>query len=84
MITHYNICLQKDLENLRVLDLFNCDVTGLDTYRESVFELLQNLLFLDGFDRDDREAPDDEDEEGMTGANNFWKIYVVESSNTHF
>ena len=49
-----------------------------------MFELLQNLLFLDGFDRDDREAPDDEDEEGMTGANNFWKIYVVESSNTHF
>lgn len=59
----YLVGLQKDLENLRVLDLFNCDVTSLETYRESVFELLQNLIFLDGFDRDDREAPDDEDED---------------------
>ncbi|XP_067939368.1 acidic leucine-rich nuclear phosphoprotein 32 family member A-like isoform X2 [Watersipora subatra] len=57
----------KDLENLRVLDLFNCDVTSLETYRESVFDLLKNLLFLDGFDRDDREAPDEEDEEGLEG-----------------
>lgn len=51
------------MENLRTLDLFNCEVTNEATYRESVFELLQHLVYLDGFDREDKEAPDDEDEE---------------------
>ncbi|KAF6039095.1 ANP32A [Bugula neritina] len=53
----------KSLENLRVLDLFNCEVTTLGTYRDSVFALLQSLIFLDGFDRDDQEAPDEEEDE---------------------
>lgn len=46
-----------------VLDLFNCEVTSLSTYRDSVFSLIPNLIYLDGFDRDDQEAPDDEEEE---------------------
>ena len=45
------------------MDLFNCDVTNLSTYRESVFELLTQLVYLDGYDSEDHEAPDDEDEE---------------------
>lgn len=33
-----------------------------------MFELIPNLLYLDGFDKDDLEAPDDEEEEdGLDG-----------------
>lgn len=55
----------KDLANLKSLDLFNCEVTNADEYREKVFELLPNLKYLDGYDRDDQEAEDDEDEDGV-------------------
>lgn len=54
----------KDLPNLKSLDLFNCEVTNAEDYREKVFELLTNLKYLDGYDRDDQEAEDDEDEDG--------------------
>lgn len=70
-------CLQKKLENLKSLDLFNCEVTNLNDYRENVFKLLPQLTYLDGYDRDDKEAPDsdaegyveglDEDEEDEDG-----------------
>lgn len=46
-----------------MLDLFNCEVTKEETYREAVFELLPSLIFLDGFDREDREAPDEEEDD---------------------
>ncbi|XP_030075796.1 acidic leucine-rich nuclear phosphoprotein 32 family member B [Microcaecilia unicolor] len=52
----------KKLPNLRSLDLFNCEVTMLNNYRESVFELLPQLTYLDGFDADDQEAPDSDPE----------------------
>lgn len=55
----------KDLANLKSLDLFNCEVTNAEDYREKVFELLPNLKYLDGYDRDDQEAEDDEDEDGV-------------------
>lgn len=55
----------KDLPNLKSLDLFNCEVTNAEEYREKVFELLPNLKYLDGYDREDREAEDDEDEDGV-------------------
>jgi len=50
-----------------VLDLFNCEVTGLETYREQVFDLLKQLVYLDGFDRDDVEAPDEEEDDDGEG-----------------
>jgi len=53
--------LQK-LDNLKSLDLFNCEVTNLDDYRESVFKLLPQLTYLDGYDMQDREASDSEGE----------------------
>lgn len=67
--------LQKKLDNLKSLDLFNCEVTNLNDYRESVFKLLPQLTYLDGYDMEDREASDsdgeadgdgvdDEDDEG--------------------
>ncbi|KAK6467161.1 acidic leucine-rich nuclear phosphoprotein 32 family member E-like isoform X1 [Huso huso] len=49
------------LKNLKSLDLFNCDITSLEEYRESVFELLPQISYLDGFDQEDSEAPDSEE-----------------------
>lgn len=48
----------KKLENLKSLDLFNCEVTNLNAYRENVFKLLPQVMYLDGYDRDNKEAPD--------------------------
>lgn len=49
---------------MKSLDLFNCEVTSLDNYREKVFELLKNLQYLDGYDSNNMEAEEDEDEDG--------------------
>lgn len=38
-------------------------MTNTEEYRLKVFELLTNLEVLDGFDRRDREAEDDEEED---------------------
>jgi hypothetical protein len=51
------------LTSLRNLDLFNCEVTNLENYREKVFETLDGLQYLDGYDRNDQEQEDDEDDE---------------------
>ncbi|XP_012692953.1 acidic leucine-rich nuclear phosphoprotein 32 family member E-like isoform X2 [Clupea harengus] len=53
----------KNLKSLKRLDLFNCDVTSKDDYRENVFELLPQLTFLDGFDQDDNEDEEEDDGE---------------------
>uniref|UniRef100_A0A8D3C303 Acidic leucine-rich nuclear phosphoprotein 32 family member n=1 Tax=Scophthalmus maximus TaxID=52904 RepID=A0A8D3C303_SCOMX len=64
-----NVEALVNLKNLQSLDLFNCEITSLDDYRESVFELLPQVTYLDGFDHEDNEAPDSEDEdEGGTGS----------------
>uniref|UniRef100_A0A8C6DSC6 Acidic leucine-rich nuclear phosphoprotein 32 family member n=1 Tax=Moschus moschiferus TaxID=68415 RepID=A0A8C6DSC6_MOSMO len=52
----------KKLECLKSLDLFHCEVTNLNDYRESVFKLLPQLTYLDGYDREDPEAPDSDAE----------------------
>lgn len=66
----------KKLPQLKSLDLFNCEVTNLADYRESIFKLLPQLTYLDGYDIDDCEASDsdgegdgveDEDEDGEEG-----------------
>lgn len=62
--------LQK-LATLKSLDLFNCPVTTEEKYRDKVFDLLPQLKFLDGLDReenneeemsDDEEVEDEDDE----------------------
>ncbi|XP_055606655.1 acidic leucine-rich nuclear phosphoprotein 32 family member A isoform X2 [Uranotaenia lowii] len=53
----------KELKNLEVLDLFNNEVTSTDNYRDKIFALIPSLKYLDGFDKDDTEAPSDEDED---------------------
>uniref|UniRef100_A0A8C5KYW2 Acidic leucine-rich nuclear phosphoprotein 32 family member n=1 Tax=Jaculus jaculus TaxID=51337 RepID=A0A8C5KYW2_JACJA len=57
----------QNLKNLRSLDLFNCEITNLEDYRESIFELLQQIMYLDGFDQEDNEAPDSEEEDEEDG-----------------
>lgn len=51
------------MEKLEILDLFNNEVTSAENYRNNVFRLIPSLKFLDGFDKDDNEAPSDEEEE---------------------
>ena len=55
------------MTELKSLDLFNCEVTNLENYREKSFELLKDLQYLDGYDRENQEAEEDEDEDGEDG-----------------
>ncbi|XP_063044240.1 acidic leucine-rich nuclear phosphoprotein 32 family member A [Engraulis encrasicolus] len=57
----------KKLESLKSLDLFNCEVTNLNDYRDNVFKLLPQLTYLDGYDKDDKEAPDSDAEAYVEG-----------------
>lgn len=52
------------LASLRNVDLFNCEVTKIDGYRDNVFKLLPTLKFLDGFDQNEQE---DEEEDELDG-----------------
>uniref|UniRef100_A0A3Q0R022 Acidic leucine-rich nuclear phosphoprotein 32 family member n=1 Tax=Amphilophus citrinellus TaxID=61819 RepID=A0A3Q0R022_AMPCI len=54
----------QNLKNLKSLDLYSCEITALDDYRDSVFELLPQLTYLDGFDQEDVEVPDSEADNG--------------------
>jgi Leucine-rich repeat (LRR) protein len=64
---HVNLCANKikeietlvplkKLSGLNALDLFDCEVTRKENYREKVFETLPQLKYLDGFDINDVEA----------------------------
>ncbi|CAD0197504.1 unnamed protein product [Chrysodeixis includens] len=61
----------EDFENLKNLDLFNNEVTSIEDYRSQVFALHPSLKYLDGFDKEDREAEDSdaEEEDEMNGNN---------------
>ncbi|XP_041356024.1 acidic leucine-rich nuclear phosphoprotein 32 family member A-like isoform X2 [Gigantopelta aegis] len=72
-LTHLNLSGNKikdidslkplaDLKNLKNLDLFNCEITNKEEYRESVFEVLPQITYLDGYDKDDKECLDDDEE----------------------
>ncbi|XP_073322942.1 acidic leucine-rich nuclear phosphoprotein 32 family member E-like isoform X2 [Pagrus major] len=59
-----------NLKNLKSLDLYSCEVSSLEDYRESVFELLPQLTYLDGYDQEDNEVPDseaDNDDDDVAG-----------------
>ncbi|UJR34071.1 hypothetical protein I4U23_021481 [Adineta vaga] len=52
------------LPKLSILDLANCDVTSIDGYRETMFEILPQLKYLDNVDKTGVERDsDDEDED---------------------
>lgn len=56
----------QEFRNLKSLDLYTCEVTSVENYRDEVFGLISSLKYLDGYDRDDKEADDSEvdDEDG--------------------
>ncbi|XP_054707126.1 acidic leucine-rich nuclear phosphoprotein 32 family member A-like isoform X1 [Uloborus diversus] len=61
----------EEFKNLKSLDLFNCEVTNVENYRDEVFGLISSLKYLDGYDREDKEADDSEadDEDASSLAN---------------
>jgi len=61
------IVLQKKLAALQTLELFNCDVTQAEGYREKIFEMLESVLYVDGFDRDGEPAPDEDEIDDYEG-----------------
>ncbi|XP_073423162.1 acidic leucine-rich nuclear phosphoprotein 32 family member E isoform X1 [Dendrobates tinctorius] len=52
-----------NLKSLKSLDLFNCELTNLEDYRDKIFRKLPQITYLDGFDQEDNEAPDSEEED---------------------
>ncbi|CAB3236983.1 unnamed protein product [Arctia plantaginis] len=60
----------EEFKNLKNLDLFNNEVTSIEDYRTKVFALHPSLKYLDGFDKDDREAEDTTEEEDVMNGNN--------------
>lgn len=68
---------QQNLKNLKSLDLFNCEITTLEDYRESIFELLPQVTYLDGFDAEDNEAPDSEADDD--GKNHELRLFMQSS-----
>lgn len=69
--------LQQNLKNLKSLDLYSCEVSTLDDYRDTVFELLPQITYLDGFDQEDNEVPDSEPEGEATPTHAGAPIRVV-------
>lgn len=57
----------KELKNLKQLDLFNCEVTSVENYKEKVFAMLPGLVYLDGYDQNDKEMEDSDEENGTIG-----------------
>ncbi|KAK5879459.1 hypothetical protein CesoFtcFv8_022574 [Champsocephalus esox] len=53
----------QSLKHLKSLDLYSCEVSSLQEYRPSVFQLLPQIKYLDGYDPQDNELPDSNDEE---------------------
>ncbi|XP_045599724.1 acidic leucine-rich nuclear phosphoprotein 32 family member A [Procambarus clarkii] len=57
----------KNLKSLFNLDLFNCEVSMVENYREKVFALIPSLVYLDGFDKEDNSEEEDDGEEEEDG-----------------
>ena len=47
---------------MQTLELFNSDLAQSEGYRDKIFEMLESVLYIDGFDRDGEPAPDDDEE----------------------
>lgn len=58
-----------DFKELKALDLFNNEITSIDTYREKIFALIPSLVHLDGFDVHDQEIISDGDEDDDANGN---------------
>ena len=54
---------QASLPSLRELDMEGCAVAEEDAYRETVFEMLPQIKYLDGVDGDGEEKDEEEEDE---------------------
>ncbi|XP_063700538.1 acidic leucine-rich nuclear phosphoprotein 32 family member A [Culicoides brevitarsis] len=52
-----------ELKELEVLDLFNNEVTNVANYREKIFDAITSLKYLDGYDKNNEEAPSDAEDD---------------------
>lgn len=50
-LLHTVFLLQSKLQNLKSLDLLNCEVTTIEGYRAEIFKMIPSLKYLDGYDR---------------------------------
>lgn len=59
----------KDMKSLQNVDLFNCEVSTLENYRDKVFTMVPSLIYLDGFDKEDNSEDEDDEDcvEGLEG-----------------
>ncbi len=48
----YSSYEKTKLPKLSILDLMNCEVTSVDGYRETMFNMLPQLKYLDNADKD--------------------------------
>lgn len=48
---HIFLSHQSKLQNLKSLDLLNCEVTTIEDYRAEIFNMISSLKYLDGYDR---------------------------------
>jgi len=62
------------LAALQTLELFNCDIAQSEGYRDKIFELLESVLYVDGFDREGEPAPDDDDVDEYDGEGSSTQI----------
>jgi len=53
----------KKLKQLQSLEVMNCPLTDTKDYRKEIFTLLEEVLFVDGLDRDGHPAPNDDDDD---------------------
>ena len=56
---------------MQTLELFNCDIACTEKYRDKIFELLDNVLYVDGMDRNGKTAPDDDYDSGGSSLDLF-------------
>lgn len=54
----------KDLPDLKTLDIPECEISQSEGYRKKIFEMIPQLVYVDGYDKEDMEKEDlDSDEE---------------------
>merc|ERR1712203_6063 len=57
----------KTMTELESLDLIECPISNLETYRDDVFAALPNLKFLNGIDREGNQEPDSDEDFDIEG-----------------
>ena len=70
----------EKLENLVNLSVFDCPLTTNESYRSQIYELLPNLVVLDGFDKNNEQIKSGEKKTEISGPSNSQGNKKTESS----